>query len=93
MNLACFQACVTGYSDRLFDYQLLAVHSGYWSGYYTGAKKPKSLSSILRKLWQEHIKANKRLNKNRTRATEVDVEAFKRTEQRFKERLAQQRSE
>lgn len=91
MNLACFQACVAGYSDRLFDYQLLAVHAGYWSGYYTGARKPKSLASVLDKLWREHLKSRNSKGKKRRRATDVDVEAFKRMEQQFQQKLAQQR--
>lgn len=75
MNINTFNACAEGYGDRLFDLQLLTVHVGYWSGYYHGAKRPKPLHTILRKLVS---------GKNHTHADSVDVETFKQMEERFK---------
>ena len=79
-----FCACVAGYEDRLFDMQLLAVHSGYWSGYYC-SRKPKPLHVILNKLLREKEKA--KAPKKRKHADSVDVEAFLEQERRFKERM------
>lgn len=74
MPLDVFKAVVKGYSDHIFDLQLLAVHQGYWSGYYNRAKKPKSLESILKKMFNTR---NKNEGKSkRKKAEDVDVEKF-----------------
>lgn len=56
MSLDMFKAVVKGYSDHMFDLQLIAVHQGYWSGYYNRAKKPKSLETILSKMFRAREK-------------------------------------
>ena len=86
MSLDMFQAYVTGYSDRLFDQQVLAVQAGYWAGYYSKAKHPKNIKTILTSMLQQRQRSEKRVN---TPAPDVDVEAFLAMEQRFKERLSQ----
>lgn len=91
MSLARFQACIAGYEDHLFDLQILAVHSGYWSGYYSNAKKPKSLSSIVQKMLNSRMKAANKAS--RKHSDEVDVAAFMEAERRFKARLSNKGSE
>jgi hypothetical protein len=70
-----FKAVVKGYSDHIFDLQLVAVHQGYWSGYYNRAKKPKSLESILKKLFKAKEKNTDSPHKQK-KVEDVDVEAF-----------------
>lgn len=79
-----FRAVMQGYSDRLFDLQLLGVQQGYWSGYYGRAKKPKQPSGILRKMYRERQHSAKPGKRN---VPDVDVEAFKATEQQFWSRM------
>ena len=83
MSLPVFRACVAGYEDHLFDLQLLAVHGGFWSGYYSNSKKPKPLGTILKKLIREKDPAKHKS----PHADTVDVEAFLERERRFKERM------
>lgn len=83
MSLPVFRSCVAGYSDRLFDLQLLAVHGGFWSGYYSNSKKPKPLGTILKKL----LKERNPKSQHSAHADTVDVEAFLAQEKRFKERM------
>lgn len=78
MSLEVFQACTRGYSDRLFDQQLIAVQQGYWAGYYNRSKKPKSLKQIFEKL----VKG--RNAKTSNVKPDIDVEAFLKTEAKFK---------
>ena len=87
MNLDTFNACIEGYRDRLFDNQLLAVHSGFWSGYYTNTKRPKQLSTIIDSLVRDKDKEFKK------HANEVDVDEFLRREAEFQKKLAAQESE
>jgi hypothetical protein len=80
-----FKAVVQGYSDHIFDLQLVAVHQGYWSGYYSRSKKPKSLESILKKMLQGKEKGQGKISRQK-KAEEVDVETFLAREQ---QRLSQ----
>lgn len=66
----------------MFDQQILGVQNGYWAGYYSRDKKPKSIKSVIEKMVR-------RRNKPSDHAEEVDVEAFQRMEERFKQRLNQ----
>ena len=75
MSLDVFKAVVKGYSDHIFDLQLVAVHQGYWSGYYSRAKKPKSLDTILKKLFKAKEKGEDKPNKQK-KVEDVDVEKF-----------------
>ena len=76
MSLDMFRAVIQGYSDHIFDLQLVAVHQGYWSGYYNRAKKPKNLETILKKLFKAKEKDNKH-----KKAEDVDVDTFLAREQ------------
>lgn len=75
MSLDVFKAVVNGYSDHIFDLQLLAVHQGYWSGYYGRSKKPKNLETILKKLFKAREKVDDRPRKQK-KVEDVDVERF-----------------
>lgn len=78
------RACIAGYEDRLFDSQVLAVHSGYWAGYYGNAKKPKSLSSVIKAMINKRSKATQHTSKH---VDDVNVQAFLDKERSFKERV------
>lgn len=75
MSLDVFKAVIEGYSDHIFDLQLVAVHQGYWSGYYNRAKKPKNLESILKKLFKAREK-NENKPYRQKKVEDVDVEGF-----------------
>lgn len=75
MSLDMLKAVIKGYSDHIFDLQLVAVHQGYWSGYYGRAKKPKSLESILKKLFKAKEKGESKPY-NQQKVEDVDVEGF-----------------
>ena len=75
MSLDVFKAVIKGYSDHIFDLQLVAVHQGYWSGYYNRAKKPKSLETILKKLFKAKEKNDDGPHKQK-KVEDVDVEGF-----------------
>lgn len=79
MSLDVFGAVVRGYADRLHDQQILAVQSGYWSGYWSNSKHPKSLNQIVDML-------TRRSDKETSHANDVDVEAFLERERKFNER-------
>lgn len=74
MSLDVLKAVIKGYSDHIFDLQLVAVHQGYWSGYYNRAKKPKSLESILKKLFKAKEKDEDKPKQKKVE--DVDVERF-----------------
>ena len=75
MSLDMFRAVIQGYSDHIFDLQLIAVHQGYWSGYYSRAKKPKGLESILKKMFKAKEKREDKPYKQK-KVDDVDVEKF-----------------
>lgn len=79
MSLDVFNAVVRGYSDHIFDLQLVAVHQGYWAGYYSRAKKPKGLDIVLKKMLR--IKSKDNQKKSQSKVTEVDIETFLQREQ------------
>lgn len=90
ISLDTFNACVEGYSDRLFDQKCLSVQQGFWAGYYSNAKHPKKLSFILDKMQQTHEREKKRaLHKPNSAKPDVDVDAYLEQERIFKERLAE----
>lgn len=79
MNLSTLQAYVEGYQDHLFDLKCVAVYQGFWTGYYSNSKKPKSLTAVLSILSKEHLKAKKQRGKSSSiskPAAEVEVEKF-----------------
>ena len=75
MSLDVFKAVIKGYSDHIFDLQLVAVHQGYWAGYYGRAKKPKGLDIVLKKLFKAKEKNEDRSSKHK-KVENVDVEKF-----------------
>lgn len=84
MSLDMFEACIQGYEDQLFDQQIVAVHTGYWSAYFQ-TKHPKPLSRVVEELIRGHEKSQHAgVNKPRP---EVDVESFLAQERAFEERL------
>lgn len=94
MNIPMLQAYIDGYQEHLFDMQCLAVHQGYWAGYYQ-SKKPKSASTILEKMVRDHNRALKR-EKSKGKSIpkpEVDVDKFLQLETKRAEFLARKRGE
>ena len=83
MSLDTFNACVEGYTDRLFDNQIVAVQSGFWSGYYGNSRKPKPLKSIIKSMFKNRFKDDKKQKHVDT----VDVEEFLRREAAFAAKL------
>ena len=82
-------AYIEGYEEHLFDLQYLAVHQGFWAGYYQ-SKKPKALGKVLKMLQLQHEKAKKKAkSKGQVDGPKpnVDVDEFLRREQQFKSRL------
>lgn len=75
MSLDVLKAVIQGYSDHIFDLQLLAVHQGYWAGYYNRAKKPKNLETVLKKMFKAKQKDEDKHNKHKE-LEDVDVEKF-----------------
>ena len=86
MPLDVFRACISGYSDHIFDLQILGVQQGYWAGYYTRAKKSKPPQRVIEKMMQTKTRHNEKPASNVTKP-EVDVEAFKAVEARFNQRM------
>lgn len=84
MSLPMFNACVAGYSEHIFDLQLLTVHTGFWAGYYSNSKKPKKLGAVLKSIIKNKESASKK--PSQCHVPDVDVEAFLEQERRFKER-------
>lgn len=69
----------------MFDLQILAVHQGYWAGYYSKARKPKSLETLLNKMIRSKNKSERSASAQPI-TEEVDVEKFL---EREKRRLSQ----
>lgn len=84
MSLETLNAYAEGYSDQLFDQQLIAIQTGFWAGYYSNAKHPKSLKNVLKDMAKKHLKSKK---SNKSHQPEVDVDSFLAMESRFKEKL------
>lgn len=87
MNLNTLNAVILGYQDRLFDSQCLAVHQGFWSGYYSiRTQRPKPVRTILQTM------INKRFEpvQKREHASDVDVDAYLAMEADFKRRWEEQ---
>lgn len=84
MSLDVFRACSRGYSSHMFDMQILGVQQGYWAGYYSRSKKPKSVKTIIDKMVRSRGKSDRPTN---TTKPDVDVEAFLKMEEQFNKRL------
>lgn len=84
MSLEVLNAYLEGYSDHLFNLQLLSIQQGYWAGYFTRAKRAKPLKKIIDELVRGRTKkAPKRLEDK----PNVDVEAFLKAEREFNKKL------
>lgn len=80
MSLDMLRAVIRGYTDHIFDLEIVAVYQGYWSGYYSRAKKPKTTKTIIEKMFRSKEKNSK--TSKQTPAEEVDVETFLAREQK-----------
>lgn len=88
MNIPMLQACIDGYQERLFDLQCIAVHQGYWAGYYQ-SRKPKPVNSVLNRMLREHEKyIRKNGSKIEKPKPEVDLERIMRLDAKRAEYLA-----
>lgn len=83
MNLDMFKAYVEGYQEHLFDMQCLAVHQGYWAGYFQ-SKKPKKPNQLLEQMIRDHTKEK---NANVPKP-EVDIDRIMRLDKKRMEYLA-----
>lgn len=88
MSLDVVQAVIKGYGDRLLDQQIVALQSGYWSAYYSGAKHPKPVHKIAEDMVKRHKQQDAK--KMSTPKPDVDVEAYLEMEAQFKAKLEQQ---
>ena len=84
LSLEVLNAYLEGYSDHLFNLQLLSIQQGYWAGYFMRAKRAKPLKKIIDGLVKERTKkAPKKLEDK----PDVDVEAFLKAEREFNKKL------
>lgn len=88
MSLDMVQAVIYGYGDRMLDNQIIALQSGYWSAYYSGAKHPKPVHKIAEDMVRRHKQQDAK--KLSTPKPDVDVDAYLEMEAQFKARLEQQ---
>lgn len=86
MNMTQFRAVIRGYENHLFDLECLAVHAGYWAGYYSNAKRPKPLGTILKELCKKHNEKQPRETSNKVERPDVDVDQFLQREANFNKR-------
>lgn len=88
MSLDMVQAVISGYGDRMLDNQIIALQSGYWSAYYSGARHPKPVHKIAEDMVRRHKQQDaKKLSAPKP---DVDVDAYLEMEAQFKARLEQQ---
>ena len=73
LNLGQVQAVIQGYSDRIVDWQSMAVWSGYYSAYFANAKHPKKPTEIIKNLIDEHSKGDSSRG-NTTQAVDMNAE-------------------
>ena len=72
LNLGQVQAVIRGYSDRIIDWQTLAVWSGYYSAYFANAKHSKKPTEIIKRILNEYSKGD---SSRGNTAQEVDMDA------------------
>lgn len=88
MSLDMVQAVVNGYGDRMIDNQIIALQSGYWSAYYSGAKHPKPVHKVAETMVTRHKQQDAR--RMSAPKPDVDVDAYLEMEAQFKAKLEQQ---
>lgn len=84
------RSAIKGYADHIFDLQYLAILSGYHSGYYMGAKHPKSPAV----LFQSMVNAKQRKDRpSRYNTVTMDdaIAKFQEREERLRRFLDAQR--
>jgi hypothetical protein len=83
-TLDVLKAMIQGYSDHIFDLQLVCTQAGYWAGYYSRAKKPKSIKQIVSTMLRGKEAEERKHSKSKNAVKpEVDVEAFLEMERQF----------
>lgn len=87
MSLDVLNAYIQGYSDHMFDLQILGVQQGYYAGYYSRAKKPQSIKSVVKKLVDSRSRRKKKSTS--VEKPSVDIEAFQAMDAQFKARYKQ----
>lgn len=84
MTLDMLKAVIQGYSDHIFDLQLVCTQAGYWAGYYSRTKKPKSIKQVVSTMLHEKEAEEQKHSKNKNVVKpEVDVGAFLEMERQF----------
>ena len=73
LNLGQVQAVIHGYSDRLIDWQSMAVWSGYYSAYFANVKHPKKPTDIIKRMLNEYSKGDSSRG-NTTQDVDMDAE-------------------
>ena len=73
LNLGQVQAVIQGYSDRIVDWQSMAVWSGYYSAYYSNAKHAKKPTEVIQRMLSEYQKGDSSRG-NTTQDTDMNAE-------------------
>lgn len=81
LSLEQVNAVVAGYSERELDMECHCILTGYYAGYYMGAKRPKKPSELIKKLVNSRSKINSK--KKRTTREDPDIEFFQAMESKF----------
>lgn len=81
LNLEQVNAVVAGYMEREIDAESHCILTGYYAGYYMGAKRPKKPGELIKRLVKSR---DKLLGKNTSGSKdEPDIEFFKAMESKF----------
>lgn len=84
MTLDMLKAMIQGYSDHIFDLQLVCTQAGYWAGYYSRTKKPKSIKQVISTMLHGKAAEERKHSKSKNAVKpEVDVGAFLEMERQF----------
>lgn len=88
MSLSMFNACVEGYTNRLLDQRILGVYQGFWAGYYNRVKRPTPPATVAQRITKQA--ASKKSSQSTKARPDVDVAAFKATEEQFWKQMREQ---
>lgn len=88
MNIPMVQAIIEGYEEYLFDQRCLAVHYGYWAGYYQ-SKNPKLPDKVINDMVSKHTmdRRQRMMQLQNVPRPDVDVDLFMQREARLQEYL------
>lgn len=88
LNLGQVQAVISGYSDRIMDWNSLAVWCGYYAAYYSNSKHAKKPTDIIQRNWNEYSKGDSSRG-NTTQEVDMDaeLELFAQRDLRFLEMM------